>query len=59
MSLSAPYAPMTSEQERLHDLYRRSSEVRDFLDEQYPRWRRDPEQAFEALTELGEMGGLR
>ena len=57
--MSDPYAPPTPEQVRLHELYRRSSEVRDFLDEQYPRWRRDAEQAFEALTELGEMGGLR
>jgi hypothetical protein len=51
-----PYRPSTPEQDRLHELYRRSSEVRDFLDEQYPRWRRDPQAAFEALAELQEMG---
>jgi hypothetical protein len=51
-----PYRPLTPEQDRLHELYRRSSEVRDFFDEQYPRWRSDPQAALEALIELQEMG---
>ena len=54
--MADPYRPLTPEQDRLHEPYRRSSEVRDFLDEQYPRWRRDQQAAFEALAELQEMG---